>query len=96
MYIKYTKLADKHILAFGLYAALADQSVASGEEVIRQIRSFIRETIALVPTIGFQIYESPIVRRVPDKYGRTIYFRYFPNKDTVEILGVYKGNRKKL
>ena len=36
MYIKYTKLADKHILAFGLYAALADQSVASGEEVIRR------------------------------------------------------------
>jgi hypothetical protein len=31
MYIKYTKIADKQILAFGLYAALADQSIASGE-----------------------------------------------------------------
>ena len=51
MTITYTKRMQKQVAAFGVYAGLQDQNIASAHRVINQIYDFIHETIMIAPHI---------------------------------------------
>ena len=87
---------QKQVAAFGVYAGLQDQNIASAHRVINQIYDFIHETIMIAPHIWFQISQEPETRRVADKHGRTIYFEYYPQKEEIRCIGIYKWNLKEL
>lgn len=88
--IKYSDTANSNILAFGIYAMLQSQSKEVGEYVMKQIEDFCEKKITLVPQRGVKISDNPETRRSPDKFGRTYYFEYYPEKDLVYILSIHK------